>query len=339
MAKEAQTTYGKFLQTNYSPVYGLLGRKIGMNMVMEFQPEDRVIDAKKIGFIQAVKTWQHGTPDRDLHVDKSNYAIDQLSTYRNPLYATSTVLTDGRDTAKEKAPNKSSADLEKKLEGYKGADVHDAKFNSKETDNFRMLGRKKAGYGDFGSRVYDPAQKKFVAKNAQFQDTPHILGIPKDSGETFETTALVVDGWQTGLYLGSVTWGWEKKGRDFSFQEMTLKSKEAPSEVFFGAASAWNKKEGIKTPMSEGKIKVDKAKLFANESDVTTATVKKELAIDKSCRIVKQQMINGESYLYIISLDPANNSGKKKDIPLEGWVREKDVNSDVMFTKINNPQP
>ncbi|HEU4717461.1 MAG TPA: hypothetical protein VFU15_06500 [Bacteroidia bacterium] len=322
------TTYGKFIQKSFTKVRNALGRAEGVNMYMEFEPNERVIDAKKIAFVQSEQEMKGANdPVTDqTHTDASGLGIDQYVQYRNPLYST------GEDLEATKG-KPSQGD---KLEDYKDRPVRKARFNKEDTAQFHVLGRKKAGWGEFGSRY--SMDGKFVSKNATFQDTPFVSGGPEGSSAKFETSVVVADGWQTGLYLGSVTWSWDRTNRKFHDQGIQLKSMGTPSEDFFKAADTWNAsgttggKKNIPLPMSSGTIKQDKANLYADESGISTGKAAAQLEQSAACRIVDAMVILQSTYLHIRVLDGVHKGA-------EGWVQEADVDSDKMFPKINNTNP
>ena len=319
--KVIPTHYGEFIERYYEPVHNSAGQSLGVNMYLEFKPGDRVIDAQKLGFVQAVKK-QAGGYDISSKYDKKHklvqtgigeeYEIDQFDLRKNPLYAT------GKE--KDNTVNKPR----NKLEGYADNEIkkvdHSKKTRQlrKQTDNGLLVDRMYSGFGEFGYRYFKPessmsssSSSLYIEKNASFQDTPHFTEAVSNSSEEFETTVVVSEGKQKGLYLGSVTWGWKRTGlseTDFKPMPFELKSLGAPSEIFFQSAERWNNaktpigKKTVDLPMSEGKVLPDKLKFYKQEGDVGTARFT-ELSKGTRCRLIRQE----GNYLHIRVLDTAGN--------------------------------
>jgi hypothetical protein len=79
--------------------------------------------------------------------------------------------------------------------------------------------------------------------DAMLHDDPS-LGVRADqsASQTFETAALAIAGTQTGLFYGSVAWGWSMKAGDSQAtrKDFKLASSDAPSSIFQAAADRWN---------------------------------------------------------------------------------------------------
>lgn len=79
-------------------------------------------------------------------------------------------------------------------------------------------------------------------QDALLKDTPQLSDSLQKSGQTFETTALAIQGVQQGAFYGSVRWGWKKDASGtVSKLPLTLVSKDVPSSLFAKAAELWNK--------------------------------------------------------------------------------------------------
>jgi hypothetical protein len=335
--QSVKTAFGEFIPKYYEPVHNMWHKSIGVNMYLEFKPGDRVIDATKIGFVQTVRNTDKGEPianTENEYFEKmvnrgvgEGYYIDQKDKLKNPLYATGTVK------------DASVADPDEKLEGYEDDKITEVNYKKKnkefrdQTEWGRVIDRKYAGFGEFGYRYARdksvPADantpqlnpKTFEEKNSSFQDCPHDFKRHEKSGQEFETTAVVTDGKQKGLYLGSMNWGWERTDKsDASFKKLPfeLKSEGAPSEVFFKSADRWNQakteygKETVNLPMSEGTVLKDQLKFYKKTkvADIDPTQADKKLAKGTHLRMIKEE----GNYLYIRILD-ANETFEEGFVP------------------------
>ncbi len=78
------------------------------------------------------------------------------------------------------------------------------------------------------------------SQDAWLKDAPD-LDAAENSGQIFETAALVLKGKQAGRYLGSVKWGWESKDTtDAQKLDLAPVSKGDPSPNFLEPAKKWN---------------------------------------------------------------------------------------------------
>jgi hypothetical protein len=332
-----KTAFGEFIPKYYEPVHNRWNKAIGVNMYLEFKPGDRVIAATKIGFVQAVKNTQEGQAitltDNEADnkivkrgVGKGHY-IDQDDPLKNPIYATGTTK------------DASVTDPDEKLEGYSDDKIIEVNYKEKgnehrqETESGRIIDRKYSGYGTFGYRYANDElvtvdantpklnPEPFEQKNATFQDCPHMFKRTANAGQDFETTVVVVDGKQKGLYLGSVNWGWKRTDKsDASFQKLPfeLKSEGAPSEVFFKSAERWNQaptefhQQTVDLPMSTGTVIKEHLYFYkkTKASDIDPATADKQLKKGTHLRMIKAE----GNYLYIRILD-ANETFEEGFVP------------------------
>ena len=98
------------------------------------------------------------------------------------------------------------------------------------------------GNATFGSRVKKP-DGTFDPIPATLHDTPYMTLGGKQWRDTFETTALIMDGPMKNTYLGSVRWGWKADATGtVSLDPATLQlvNAGAPSSDFMAAAQKWN---------------------------------------------------------------------------------------------------
>jgi Domain of unknown function (DUF4157) len=211
------TNFGEFTATTYDalgPASGPAGSEWGIDIVLEFDPDKKKVDAKTIGLTQTVRNQLAGATvlldpsERDKLVTSAKgegRKIDQNAnpTYANPLYAT----------------------------GVSGA-----------TDK---LGDTATPYptdwGQHGSNYTDAAGTPHH-DIAKLIDKPKMPGRGNNAAHTFETAALAVEGTQNGVYMGSVSWGWttDAAGK-YTKLPLTLVGKGNPSAEFKTAAQQWNK--------------------------------------------------------------------------------------------------
>jgi hypothetical protein len=179
--------------------------------VLEFDPDRTKVDAKKIGLIQSVRGQLAGTTANlfpihaERNVPSGTGAGTRIDQYGGAAYGNPLYATGA----------------------FKGTD--------KLGDTATM-----AVYGQHGYNYKEGTKDKH--EKAISKDHPTLPGRGNDSGQSFESTALAVEGTQSGTYMGSVTWGWSVDGAGkFTKHPLTLKSKGTPSAEFIEAAKQWNK--------------------------------------------------------------------------------------------------
>jgi hypothetical protein len=205
-----ETDYGEFDTTTYSDV-GPRGGEQGVDMVLTFDPHKTKVDAKKIGLVQSVHVKLAGTSagwypvEHERRVPSGTGAGSQIDRFGGRAHGNPLFAT-----------------------GLPGAQD---KLGDTATN---------ANYGQHGWNYKDGTADKHQI--AILKDTPTARGHGNNSSQTFETTALAVEGTQSGTYMGSVTWGWSVDGSGkFTRDPLTRKSKGKPSKEFAEAAKQWNK--------------------------------------------------------------------------------------------------
>jgi hypothetical protein len=208
----AQTTHwGKFIDTVYTKT------STGVEAQIDFEPGD-LVDAKKIGMTQSIKATGDGKPIMTDPSQEGRYVasgageghrIDRVTSKNNPIYGAES-LGSGKGLKDTESTNAPSGETP-----------------SKDNATYELGYR----YNDSG------ALKK---KNAWMYDAP-TRAASNNSSMIFETTALAIDGAQTGEYYGSVKWGWER-GSDGVLKKIdfAVVSQGAPSQNFLAPAAAWN---------------------------------------------------------------------------------------------------
>jgi hypothetical protein len=268
MIQLAKTAYGDFKDESYTTVKNSAGKEIGVDVYIKFKPGKNV-DAKLIGMTQSVRSVDKGKPininatvgkrsipakdakrissptlstDEGIHIDQHS-----AKGYRNPLYATGSVAAG--DT---------------KL-GQAGTPSPVAKLTQAELNASTVSGKNYKGWGEHGYRY--KSGNTWKEKDAELHDTPKQPGRTKNAEQLFETTALAIDGAQTGIYYGSVQWGWRTDARGkFTRLPFKAQSQGTPSSSFLKAAEIWNK--GKTAGDKNIPLPVDDVKLISNAAGV-----------------------------------------------------------------------
>ena len=204
------TDFGEFDTTKYDAV-GPKGSEYGVDIVLTFDPDRTKVDAKKIGLTQALSS-KLGGVDAAIHPTITN----------------------------RMAPSGTGKGwyIDRTTSGAYGnplyaTDVPGAKDKLGDTPTV-------ASWGQHGWN-YKDASGTLQHEKAILKDKAQRPGRGNDSGQTFETVALAVEGAQSGTYMGSVSWGWSVDGAGkYTKHPLTLVSKGKPSAAFIAAAKQWN---------------------------------------------------------------------------------------------------
>jgi hypothetical protein len=109
-------------------------------------------------------------------------------------------------------------------------------------------------------------------QDAKMYDKPTQVNVEKDSSNIFETTAVGLKGTQTGVYYGSVQWGWRTDSAGtFTKIPFSVVSQGVPSSSFMKAAELWN--------AGKDSTGTDTANLPIVDVMVTTAAITTQLPI------------------------------------------------------------
>lgn len=210
------STYGGTFRTDK---YNVLPDGSGVEIRLWFNPEELVV-CPKIGLTQTINAQKNGAQSavRPEVTGRSNTAaegdqgryLDRAAERTNPMY--------GTDNA---APDAAHLGGSNNLQGQTPAGAAQA-------------------LSDFGHRNRKP-DGTFDVKEAMLYDTPARGWAPGDTGfHTFETTALCVEGDMQGVYLGSVTWGYDVANGVVTQRPLGLGSMGVPTSQFMAAANKWN---------------------------------------------------------------------------------------------------
>lgn len=95
--------------------------------------------------------------------------------------------------------------------------------------------------GRHGYRFFDQKDNRWKWESARLKDTPHFREVRAFSSQTFETTALAVEGNDRGTYYGSVRWGWRSDGKGkVQLDKLSVVSNGSVSGSFKLALRQWN---------------------------------------------------------------------------------------------------
>lgn len=225
--KKVPTGFGDFETTEFDTATDPDGRK-GVNITLQFNPDESKVDAMKIALVQAIKTTTPGGADIALGPTQAarmvpsgkagaGYAIDQVETTNNPIYYN----TKNLGTTEE---------------------LKDTPLLPQSSSPDKVL--TKANYELGYCYKEKPSDKDKKKHSAMLYDKPR-SGKKKGNSQTFETAALAIDGADKGKYYGSVKWGFKMEGTDaaptVSESDIDLAStKGRPSDNFIEPAKLWN---------------------------------------------------------------------------------------------------
>ena len=226
------TAGGEWDTTRYEAIGGgaAAGARVGAAIRLTFTPKDPVI-ADNIGLTQSVKTHSASAPGelvndpsyvslRNTALSMGAFGVDpgRAIDQGDPSPGGDTLPNTNPFYAVENSPGNVSASL-----GDVGAT---------------------AGFGSHASRTAKP-DGSFDEVPGTLSDGPsrRLAFAGQEWRQTFETTALAIDGPLANLYLGSVEWGWrcDAAGK-VSLDPATLRvvREGSPTAAFTAAAKRWN---------------------------------------------------------------------------------------------------
>lgn len=203
------TNFGEFDTTTYKKL-GPSGHEYGVDIEITFDPDPTKVNAKKIGLVQTVRVNLGGTNtgwyplERRRMVPSGTGAGAQIDTLSSGPYGNPLYVA-GSPAATDKLGDTPVV----------------------------------PSWGQHGWHYTDTSGVHHQI--AKFNDSPSAPGRGNNSSQTFETTALAVEGTQSGTYMGSVSWGWRVDGSGtFTKLPFSRVSKGKPSAGFIAAATQWN---------------------------------------------------------------------------------------------------
>jgi hypothetical protein len=269
-----RTNFGEFDTTRYKAV-GVKGSEYGVDIELTFDPDRTKVDAKKIGLTQ---------------------------TARSQLAGAAVVLEPSRRGRVVASGKGEGREIDRTTLGAYANPLYEADVpgaTDKLGDTAPIPGRK------YGWNYTDAAGNP-QHEIATLPDQPTLWEVGKNAGQTFETAALAVEGTQSGVYMGSVSWGWNIDATDkFTKLPLTLVGKGNPSAEFKAAAEQWNKWT------TAGTIKTT-----ADPTNVYDAAYKVAFSVAKGTQVtVTSGSSNHDDVPYIpVTIDSGKNKGKTGSI-------------------------
>lgn len=203
-------TYGGTFSTDAPGYYRVNAGSLGVDIRLQFTPGE-LVECPKIGLTQTANTVRNGAPValRPEIADRSNSAaqgdegrhIDRMGGRTNPMY---------------------------------GA-------NNPAAGSTALGSSATAGNAHFGHRTRRP-DRTFDTNDAWLTDGPQLDWSGAQTGrQTFETTALCLEGTMQGTYLGAVTWGYDRRADGtIDPRPLGLASMGVPSNQWMTSAGLWN---------------------------------------------------------------------------------------------------
>ncbi len=246
--RAVDTNGGSFDTPTYAAKNGLAGatKSVGADIRLEFTP-NALVQADNIGLTQTVKTFQSTTAGGPVDTPKNartkfpdalttgegdvGRGIDRVDTASgstlpttNPLYG---------------VHNKPGKDAVPGVGGTPGTEAVPEHASASLTDT------PASSNAGFGSHKKKPDGSFEPAVKAWMTDSPvrYISFAGQQYTQTFETTALILDGPMANTYLGSVEWGWKSDAAGVAALDpasVRIVRAGAPTADFMAAAAKWN---------------------------------------------------------------------------------------------------
>jgi hypothetical protein len=213
-----QTNGGEWEDENYTT--SVSGAQHSVAMDMKFKPQGNV-NATKIGLVQIVNSVKNGRP----------YQINNDATVRGRSIGAASAITTNATTGEtdegfhidQSATNNNPLYA---VEGSTGTQLNSLPPN--------------ATWGEHGFRFTD-SSGALQQHDAKLHDETGLNDANVNSGQIFETTAFAFEGVQTGMYYGSVRWGWRTDAAGaltkIPFQ---IASRGVPTSTFIKSTEIWN---------------------------------------------------------------------------------------------------
>jgi hypothetical protein len=310
-ADVAKTTGGEYVADPYDatvvPGNGGITTGYGVDINITFKANENV-DAKKIAFVQTAQSLKDGRVHNRFQADEEKKKvlagrmipsgpaagthIDQAPDVRTPLYG----MTDNRgDDLSEPEPAKTMKLTEIGWH-YKDAGGH------LQSHDAMMHDEPDLNSGDNFTKASDVMKKQW--------------------SQSFETSAVAIDGNQKGTFYGSVEWGWQRGDADnrTSLYTLKTKSKDVPSPALLEAARLWNisltteKKPTIDLPVNVH-VHYDGAGLWDKPEGKVIATLTKDAPLARTAKVDPK----GRIWWGSVVVTGGSNIGKR------GWIREMDL--------------
>jgi hypothetical protein len=308
---KAKTSGGEYIADPYDamvvPGNGGIVAGYGVNIDITFKANDNV-DAKKIAFVQTAQSVKDGRIHNRFQNDKDKREvlasrmlpagpdggahIDQMPDVRTPLYG----MTGNRGN------DLSEPEPAKKMKLTEiGWHYKDASGNPQNHD--AMM------HDEPDLNSGDTFTKASAVMKTQWS-------------QSFETSAVAIDGNQKGTFYGSVEWGWQRGASDGRTSLFTLKTKsmDVPSPAFLEAARLWNlsvtteKKPTIDLPINMH-VYYDGASLWDNPEGKAIATLTKDTPLARTAKVDSK----GRTWWVSVVVTGGPSAGKR------GWIKGSDL--------------
>jgi hypothetical protein len=212
------TNGGEWKDDNYSTSAN--GSRHSVSIDLKFKPQTNV-NATKIGLVQAVNSFKNGLP----------YQINNDATIRGRSISSADSIITNQATGETDA-------------GYHIDRLSDRNNPIYGTDSLSagqgLTSSVEGGNNTFGWRYTNPTGV-LQQRDATLHDETGLNNSDINSGQIFETTAFAFDGVQTGMFYGSVKWGWRTNGSGNLTQiPFQVASQGVPTSTFIKATELWN---------------------------------------------------------------------------------------------------
>ena len=228
--RAVETHGGSWDTTTYTPINdgAGVGKRVGAHIELEFTPNSLVV-ADNIGLTQTVKTLRNDTAGRAVDVPSPPSARK----------GTISLTTGDVGRAIDQGDPGDRADTIPNTNPLYAVENSAANISATLTD----VGAD-ARFGRHGHRIRRP-NGTFDTDPAQLRDRPRrtIAFVGQEWRQTFEATALVLDGPMRNTYLGSIEWGWRVNAAGNASLDpnpIRLVRAGVPTSDFMEAAAVWN---------------------------------------------------------------------------------------------------
>ncbi len=312
------TRGGRWSADTFAPFAEMDGgdRKVGVAMeVLRFTPAAPVVTGK-IGLVQSVLSTKTTKASGKPETTEKNYGDDPIRAARATDDGTNIDKAAGDGSPYFTGPratwNKKQAEVlggihTKKNNAAYGSDPESPKLAALA----RLQKSKQDGVKNAPAMGSTPGSRKAdgAVVDATLRDRVGTTAVPNEATHTvFETTAVCQEGPQSGVYLGSVTWGLDIAAAAqpvATLLPLAVKEQGAPTDGFMKAAEKWNAAPGYKHAMY-----YDQAKASGQPYDPKSPRMNEELDFREQRGVPKADLLDGKP-------DPAKWTSATVDIKNE----------------------
>ncbi|RIK46864.1 MAG: hypothetical protein DCC58_01695 [Chloroflexi bacterium] len=248
--RAVKTNGGEFDTTTYAAFGGgasTAGTRVGADIDITFKPNE-LVEANTIGLTQTVKTMRSLSAGGAVNDPKNARTIPSALTPADGPGVDVGRGIDRTDFTSKRNPDGTSSTLPNTnpMYGVHNTPADPTASPPKPAGVSATLSDTAPGStASFGSRKKKPDGAFEPPVNATLSDSPR-RGLEFDGQEwtqSFETTALILDGPMANTWLGSVEWGWKSDATGtVTLNPATLRLVRAgtPTTAFMDAARKWN---------------------------------------------------------------------------------------------------